>query len=192
MVVMKRGSEEVDLKDPYVAAFLAWMLPGLGHFYQGRVGKAILYAGSILGLFLIGVYLGSCSTFGGGRDVYFSLRSGDMRYYYFAQMWVGLPASPAMIQFMKDPSGQEPLLGGFMAPPLLKSGVTQTSWGLEGNHSQSPNAPTLDNIRKRLNRHYELGTIFTVVAGLLNVFAIFDAWFGPVDPEEEKKKKGIL
>ena len=31
----------VPLKNPAKAAFLAWLVPGLGHFYQGRTGKGI-------------------------------------------------------------------------------------------------------------------------------------------------------
>jgi hypothetical protein len=39
---------------------------------------------------------------------------------------------------------------------------------------------------------FDLGTVFTMIAGLLNVLVIFDAWGGPLVPEqkvEEKKKQ---
>ncbi|MDO4575911.1 MAG: hypothetical protein Q4D98_11935 [Planctomycetia bacterium] len=192
MATVTFREEKIDLKDPYVAAFLAWMLPGLGHFYQGRTGKGILFSVCILSLFIIGVYLGSSETFGVGRDVYFSLRQGDRRFHYFAQVWTGLPASPALLQYLKDPTGQKPLFGGFMAPPLLGTEATQSAYGLSGGSGGQPNAPTVDNIRKRLNRGYELGSFYTMAAGLLNLFAIFDAWMGPVDAEEEKRRKAAL
>src|SRR5262245_54445208 len=32
---------DVELKDPPLAAFLAWLVPGLGHIYQGRTGKGV-------------------------------------------------------------------------------------------------------------------------------------------------------
>ena len=35
---------DLDLKNPYVAALLAWIIPGMGHFYQGRTAKANLFA----------------------------------------------------------------------------------------------------------------------------------------------------
>ncbi|MGA2706482.1 MAG: DUF6677 family protein, partial [Isosphaeraceae bacterium] len=38
----------VPLRHPYRAAFQAWLVPGLGHFYQGRTGKGWLYAICIL------------------------------------------------------------------------------------------------------------------------------------------------
>ena len=42
---------------------------------------------------------------------------------------------------------------------------------------------------------FEIGTIYTVIAGLLNVLAIYDAWGGPVLPamesdEDEDEKAG--
>ena len=34
---------EIDLKEPWIAALLAWLMPGMGHVYQGRTGKGILF-----------------------------------------------------------------------------------------------------------------------------------------------------
>ncbi|MBV8265989.1 MAG: hypothetical protein JO252_06560, partial [Planctomycetaceae bacterium] len=47
----------VPLRNPYKAALLAWLVPGLGHFYQGRTGKGILYAACILSLYFLGFAL---------------------------------------------------------------------------------------------------------------------------------------
>ena len=74
--------ETIDLKDPGLAAFLAWLVPGLGHWYQGRRAKAALYFVCIIGLFAYGLYLSSSNekcldgngTIGYGRAVYFSWR----------------------------------------------------------------------------------------------------------------------
>ena len=41
----------IDLKDPALAALLAWLIPGLGHWYQGRRAKAVLFFVCIMGLF---------------------------------------------------------------------------------------------------------------------------------------------
>lgn len=181
--------ESVNLKDANTAAFLALIFPGLGHWYQGRYAKAILYCVCIMGLFFGGIGLSSTYSLGTARAVYFSFRPGDMRYYYLAQMWVGVPAVPALLQAVNDPTGHHPLCGGFMAPPLSPSSPDELV---------SPNAPTLDNIRKKLHRYFELATIFTVTAGLLNLLVIFDAWSGPISEEgitrfiihREEAKKG--
>ena len=175
---------QVALKDPYVAGVLAFVLPGLGHFYQGRIGKAILYFLCIVSTFVMGVCLSSNSTFGSGRVVYISNRPRDVRYAYLAQVWVGLPAIGAAVQYMHDPTGEDPLWNGFMAPPVMRRSAQQTAGGLTGMGSDA-SAPTGDNIRKSMGHYFELGTLFTVVAGLLNVFAIFDACKGPLPPAEE-------
>jgi hypothetical protein len=41
-----------------IAIFLAWLVPGLGHWYLGRRGKATVFFVCIAGLFLTGLYLG--------------------------------------------------------------------------------------------------------------------------------------
>ena len=39
----------------YVAAALAWVFPGLGHFYLGRRGRALAYAVIVATTFLVGM-----------------------------------------------------------------------------------------------------------------------------------------
>jgi hypothetical protein len=39
------------------ACLLAWLLPGAGHLYLGRVGKGLVLLGSIGALFLLGVVM---------------------------------------------------------------------------------------------------------------------------------------
>jgi hypothetical protein len=165
----------IDLKDPAVAAVLAWLVPGLGHFYQGRTAKGLLFFICIVSTFLYGLYLGGSSELGWGRAVYASARPGDRRLPYLCQICAGLPALPALVQASRVRSGKEPLWGGFMAPPSLDV--------------PRPGQPTVDTLHKKLHRFFELGTVFTMVAGLLNVLAIYDAWGGPVFTEEEKEEK---
>jgi hypothetical protein len=67
-------------------------------------------------------------------------------------------------------SGREPLLGGVMAPPVDKR--------------------QLDEWWKELSRQLELGVVYTMIAGLLNVLAVYDAFAGPVRMEHEEPPKG--
>ena len=99
-----------------LAAFLAWLVPGLGHVYQGRVGKGILYAVCILSLYALGFAMGE------GKIVYWRwvnpLNNPEkFCLYYLGQFFVGLPALPALIQGTLQYFGHEPILGGFMAVP---------------------------------------------------------------------------
>jgi hypothetical protein len=181
---------EVDLRNPGLAAFLAWLWPGAGHLYQGRYAKGILFMVVVLGMFSFGLLIGE------GRVVYASWTPTDRRWQYLCQLGVGLPALPALIQarrvFWAPPHPPDPmqfeappdprLWNGFMAPP---------------EQPVKPEQPDeLAEWHLRMSHRFELGTLYTMIAGLLNVLAIYDAYAGPFgateeeDPEDEQAKKG--
>ena len=85
----------IDLRNPALAAALAWAVPGLGHLYQGRVFKGRLFMGAILGTFLAGMWLG------GGKVVYASWKPGDTRWAFVCQAGAGLVALPAVVQALQ-------------------------------------------------------------------------------------------
>ncbi len=174
--------QPIDLKDPAVAGLLAWLVPGLGHFYQGRRAKAALFAVCILGIFAWGLYLGSSRATGPARAVYFSFRSGDWRWHYLGQAGIGLPALPALVQAFLVSNGVKPLCGGFMAPPVLpKPGDVP--------RASSPALCTLSDLFFS-NHYFETGSVYTLIAGLLNILAIYDACCGPVLSQSSNKKDG--
>lgn len=147
----------IPLRNPRTAAFLAWLVPGLGHLYQGRVGKGILYGVCILSLYFTGFILGE------GKIVYWrwvNPLNNPERFclYYLGQFFVGLPALPALIQGTLRYFGMNPVLGGLMAEP------PQT---------------ILNGLHPRLGKLVEIGSMYTAVAGLLNILAIYDAYEGP-------------
>ncbi len=186
---------EVDLKSPMMAAFLALLLPGAGHYYQGRKQKAILFATCILGLFIAGFIIGR------GRVVYaypntfkvtnlirmLSKRgraqiaqesSQDFRIHSYAQALVGIPALPMILQSRIGPKPiDEQFLGGFMAPPPKGiPGDGNPDWLSKWNNEDSAG--------------FDLGSLYTAVAGLLNLLVIFDAFAGPMPiPIGQSKKK---
>lgn len=155
---------KVDLKNRYLAAILAWMVPGLGHFYQGRKGKGFLYAGCILGLFLIGLAMGDW------RIVYWRWVSPTANteafcFNYLGQFWAGLIALPALVQSTLRWYGHDTILWAFMAEP-----------------SQNE----INGLYPRLGKFVEIGTLYTTVAGLLNILAMYDAFDGPAQLDEEQ------
>lgn len=100
------GDQDVNLKNPWLAAGLALLLPGLGHLYQGRNFKAGVYCICILGLFFTGqalgewkvVYLANGESSGRlsvGRRVEIV---GRLLQGYGAQFPVGAMAWPAIVQ----------------------------------------------------------------------------------------------
>jgi hypothetical protein len=178
---MADAEPSLNLKDPTVAGLLAWAVPGLGHFYQGRYAKAVLYLVCILGLYVWGLVLGGGAGMGPARVVYFSFRNNDMRPHYLCQLGVGLPSLPALLQAILVSHGREPLFDGFMAPPHL-----------EPDRPDPEHAPpahrTLADLNLKLAPYFEIGATFTMIAGLLNILAIYDACCGPVPPQPAKKE----
>jgi hypothetical protein len=147
----------IPLRNPKTAAVLAWLVPGLGHIYQGRVGKGILYAVSILSLYFLGLWLGE------GKIVYWRwvnpLNNPEkFCLYYLGQFFVGLPALPALIQGTLRHFGLDPILWGILAEPPQN---------------------VINGLHPRLGKLVEIGSMYTAVAGLLNILAIYDAYEGP-------------
>ena len=159
--VENEGAIKIELKDPPVAAVLAWLWPGAGHFYQGRHGKGLVFMICILGIFVFGMAIG------GGRVVYASFIKADRRLPYLCQLGVGLPALPALVQAVRVHllHRPEPLLNGFMAPP---------------HDFRADGLDELASWHQKYAFRFELGTLFTMVAGLLNILAVYDAGCGPV------------
>lgn len=266
----------VDLKNPWLAGCLAYLIPGAGHLYQGRYFKGILYSTCILGTFLYGMHLGDWCV------VYTRTEGGESgagrSFGYFAQVLVGLPALPAAVQSYRHRSSsgeatgyhnayqtsldapiEAPFVGQMMSDNvegeitgrILLEPVTDGPYGREvrGTFSgllktREPVALTLGEpvrigpdiysssrrrlqcrivadtngadgeiqgtiprpfwnwfqvpmhddelqvLHGRLGRYYELAQVFTWIAGLLNLFAVWDALEGPAygygDEDEEE------
>lgn len=164
---------EIDLKNVWVALILAWLIPGAGHLYQRRYFKGVLFTVCILGIFLVGIFLGGSQQRGWGRVVYVvwqqdeSFPSIFQRPSYICQFFAGGIALPALIQAKAVEAKQSAPLGTFMKPPS------------PGNSSE------LDDLNKELGRYWELGTVYTMIAGLLNILAIWDACCGPKDESSD-------
>lgn len=164
--------EEVPLhlRDPSLSAFLAWLWPGAGHLYQGRTAKGLLLMVSILGTFFYGFFLGD------GRVVYAA--SEPFRWPYVCQVAVGLPALPALVEAKRASADRK---AGFQNRNERRGPLFgKRRW------YHPPDPQELNDLLKRLHRYFELGTVYTMIAGLLNVLAIYDAWGGPAYAEKKK------
>lgn len=160
----------IELKEPWIAALLAWLVPGLGHVYQGRTGKGALFFVCVFGTFLFGLFLGR------GKVVYASPPGQQpWRWQFYCQLGVGLPAMPALWQRHLRVQGKPPAFGGLMAPPY---DTPQPLVDASGNQAQQPNQLAAWTIE--MHPMFEVGTMYTVIAGLLNILVICDAYAGPL------------
>lgn len=269
---------KVSLKNPALAAVLAFLVPGLGHLYQGRTFKGLLYGICILGLFGWGMAIGE------GKVVYFHWNSTENRTYaYLCQFWTGLPALPALTQsrrpreafapnhvrgkitdhfqgmielsegpvpvdgsiVMQTPRDDAPyywegeftgtieratgpvkvegrLTGNHLDPLVAPGKKRRLSALLEGKIDSSPaeninarmagfvprslwnsfEAPLLDQritgestdldlAHRELGSRFELGVVYTMIAGLLNILAIYDALEGPAYGDDEDEDTSV-
>jgi hypothetical protein len=156
------SQDTLELKNPTIAAVLAWLVPGLGHLYQGRIGKGILFAVCILGLFLFGFRQGDW------RIVYFRWDKQEWRWHYWAQLGAGAVALPALAY---KPEWRTWL------PAQVR------------NFEVQPTNAELDNLHREYGNEIDIATVYTVIAGLLNILVIYDAFAGPALYAEEQKAK---
>ena len=158
----------------WFAAFLSYLVPGLGQIYQGRYGKGILFFIALYLLFFYGMWMGS------GKNVYlpetntknnmlFTWKpAGDVenRPHFAGQFWIGVAAWPAIIQYATfDPNKQHPILKDWQREP--------------------PEA-VLNDLQRKGDKRWDLGWVYIVIAGVLNILVIYDALAGPAfrDPKE--------
>lgn len=179
--------------DP-VAAVFSYLIPGLGQIYQGRIGKGLLFFVCVYTMFFVGAYLGSgtvhlrhgdeTETYTVASNVYlpdtaeqnnpFNLPKLLANLYnrpqFAGQFWVGIAAWPAVWQYVNYDRRQED------GDPLL------------GNFQRTPSEASLNAVHTSGDKLLELGWVFTVIAGVLNVMVIYDALAGPAFlPGDEDK-----
>jgi len=181
----------IDLKNPVLAAVLSWLVPGLGQLYQGRRLKGGLFMAALLATLVFGLWLG------GGRVVYASWRPGEPRLAFIGQSGVGAVAIPAVLQALRlDGPAKEPAFGvGLFAPPLkpgqlvspayaARLAATDSGVNADDFFDRPPfkqfKREQLSIWQRRLGRWFEIGTLYTVLAGMLNVLVVFDAFAGPI------------
>jgi TM2 domain-containing membrane protein YozV len=128
-----------DSLSPVAALALGWAIPGAGHAYAGKWGKAVLFFVCITGLLAAGMIMS------GGTILL------PDRLWYAAQVCAGGPAIA----------------------------LTALSKHL------APNPAVID----WANRLHETGTLYTAVAGFLNLLVMMDAYIKLAYPERGREEE---
>ena len=162
-----------------VAALLSYLVPGLGQIIQGRIAKGVLFLVCLYGLFFYGMYLGHW------RNVYIPEsapprdgqdRTGRMldmvtdKARFAGQFWIGAAAWPAIAQHLGQPAQRDDLRDWHKGVP---------PHSLFGTFMRAPDEEELNDELRSSDKKYELGWMYTVIAGVLNILVIYDAFAGP-------------
>lgn len=164
--------------DP-LAAVMSYVIPGLGQVYQGRVGKGLLFFFGLYLLFFYGMWMGQW------RNVWIpdpnevpdvavaGQRLGGVakalwtRPQFLAQFWIGTAAWPAVVQYVQYDSTKN-------EHPKLKK------------FQRAPTEDQLNELQRNASKRWDLGWVYTVIAGVLNLLVIYDALAGPMFREPPK------
>jgi len=186
----------IDLRNPALAAALSWLIPGLGQLYQRRTLKGVIFLVTLLGTLLAGMWIG------GGNVVYASWRPGEKRWAFLGQAGIGAAAIPALIQASAVAgSARQPVANlPWLVPPLTRGQVVSEAFaqrlvatdpdvtaedfhrqpGVGVRYEPRHSGGQLSLWHRRLGRFFDIGTLYTLLAGLLNLLVVYDAWAGPM------------
>ena len=132
---------------PFVACFLAWLVPGLGHLYLRKKERAAVFFAVVLGLFALGVASDGAASLFEPRQPLSFLATLD-----------NLATGPI------DLVSRYHTYGGIV-------------FALPGEDGDPRRTDLLNRLRSRVRSvTYEYGTIFLLTAGLMNILLILDCY----------------
>jgi hypothetical protein len=166
--------------DP-LAAVLSYLVPGLGQIVQGRVGKGVLFLVGIYGLFFYGMHLGQWSNVfladvtppNPAAKIPHVVMNLYERPHFAGQFWIGIAAWPAVRHYWHH-------------NPNVNRGPVQNWSDFVRKFEAAPSQQELNDLQRDSDKRWDLGWVYTVIAGVLNVLVIYDALAGPAfaAPEE--------
>lgn len=168
-----------------MGAILSYLVPGLGQIYQGRVGKGLLFFVCLYGMFFYGMYLGRWSNVYivderilgrmevAGHQLPSTLSAIGHRPQFAGQFWIGMAAWPAIWQYTHYDKTQsmDPLLGRYQRMPLESKETA--------SRPVEPGELLLNDLQRDSDKSWDLAWVYTVIAGVLNILVIYDAFAGP-------------
>jgi TM2 domain-containing membrane protein YozV len=183
-----------------LAAVLAWLVPGAGHFYLGHTRRAILIAEGILGLFSAGLFIGGISCVDRRENFFWFLgeslagpitlgvnyihqnhfKAYDPRAATSARSTADLDRISRRSAFPHERPDKlsRSLTDGQGRPVSVDIPIFVPADAAKG---ESPAPP----YTKSLGRANELGTLFCTIAGFMNLICIIDAaWRRRAEPGE--------
>ena len=208
----------IELKNRWMALLLAWLFPGLGHLYQGRTVKGILFAVCLVPLIAAGIWMGSywrevppdgggfqsmpqaapqaASTVEGNSQAAPQAAPSESRELMLGRCgYFSWRTGDKRLYFIPQAANAAVALPALIQSRRVEQGKEPFLYGLGAPPrlpSQNNRQPTFNEILLALDSWFDLGTIFLAVAGLLNVLVLFDAFAGPAWMRPDDKKNDSL
>ncbi len=181
--------------DPF-AGVLSYLIPGLGQIVQGRTTKGVVFFVSLYALFFYGMALGKF------RNVYLPDSAGELRRLKEARL-KEIPESDittaeqrnSVSRFINDLYNRPHFVGQFFIgvaawPALLQYHnfePTKNQGPMFGEFMRAPHPDELNRLQREESKTWDLGWVYTVIAGVLNILVIYDAVAGPAFREAAVK-----
>jgi hypothetical protein len=171
------------------AALMSYLIPGLGQVYQGRIAKGLLFFVCLYALFFYGLWLGKM------RNVWLPdarhlppveivgvklegvPKALAYRPQFLGQFWIGVAAWPAIFQYAAG--------GGPADADDAPAGAEPRKLPVIGTYMRTPSEKELNDLQRDGNKRWDLGWVYTLIAGVLNVLVIYDALAGPAVRDDE-------
>ena len=156
------------------AALLSYLIPGLGQLMQGRIGKGLLFFVCVHGLFFYGMFLGQWSNvfladtaaLAPAWNLPKLANNLYNRPHFAGQFWIGIAAWPAIWHYNHQ-------------LPAQPRGPINSSQDFLAKFETAPNEAELNDLQRNSDKRWDLGWVYTVIAGVLNILVIYDALAGP-------------
>ncbi len=164
---MHHPTDHLDRFQP-VALLLGAALPGLGHIYLGFRARGLWIAAGVLGLFFTGLFAGGLDTVDSQED----------RIWFIGQALVGPVAFGADYVHQHNFKGRDPR----DTSKLRSADPDETLVRAAPGSGLPPGALVIVKggpppITKSVGRANEIGTLFSAIAGMLNLIVLIDAAF---------------
>lgn len=127
-----------------LAPALAWLVPGLGHYYLGYRARAVLIAAGIGFLYVGGLFIGGVDVIDRRND-----------FWWYCGQALASPATP-LINAWRGGIDERYHALGYNGPPPPEEG-----------DPPPPYTPSFAKVN-------EIGTLYTTIAGMINALAILD------------------
>lgn len=222
---MTQDHHESQREFSLFAAFLSYLVPGMGQIYKGNIGKGLLFLVALYGMFFYGLSLSDWSNvylpklgpivlF--GREVPEPMAALAHRPQYAGQFCIGIAAWPAIWQYyhhksdrcqvtrkdgtvvsgiLLEESSERVTLrddeGSTIAVPREEIRVLMEVAPLLGTYQRTPSDDRLNDLQRNGSKLWDLAWVYTVIAGVLNILVIYDAFAGPAFLNSDLKEEHV-